>query len=679
MFFSNKNKVDNYYLAIHLKEQEGILFIIDSFNKINPIIDQKKIIYTDGWEHIIEDIDEGLYQLELKHKFQLKKVVFFLYSHLIDKTTGNIKQPYQKKIKKIISELELTPLGFIDCQDGVVNYLEKKDNIKLTAIVIEIDKTNLSLFLYKNNQLIFAQSSARSDYFIDDVINLLTKAKEKTLLPSRIILYNSSDLEKGMNQIITHHWSKDFFFQLPKVEIIKEDDLINNLVNLFVNQIRIEKKEKEDLISESPIDGFFIGEDVKEKYSFPSKEGLLPKKNKVSDFFSFFRKIKEKKFTLKFPSLSFSFNLFRLNKNIIFLIGFLLLIFAFFINEYFLHKLKLELYLPTKKITGIYSFSYGAKEAEILTKEVVVEKTISSVKKATGQKEVGSPARGEVVVYNFSKEITFPKGTVIQTKNINFIFDTEVKVASSSLTSDSSAKLPGKAKVKVTAQEIGEQGNLSKGEKFVIKDYDPEVYFAKNESDFVGGVKKTITTVSSDDLNALEKQVISDLKKQKIDFKIAADEKVINLLTDYEIIDKEFSKEANEEADSVEIKAKIKISSLAFNYKKLIDQIIKKITPSLPKDFVLEPGQISYSISKVDKEKRTVDINILAKATKNINKKELIDKIKFKNSHYLKTILKDEFKIDGYQEYHQQPLIIPYYKDILPFFEKNYQVIFTNL
>ncbi|GIW64981.1 MAG: hypothetical protein KatS3mg092_0914 [Patescibacteria group bacterium] len=126
LFFKKNKDNDNHYLGLFLKEQRGSIFLMKKKDNEIFVIDQINFNYTNGWENLINDIDENLYQLEEKHKVTLSKTIFFLYSHFIDDVTKNIKEPYLKKIKNIAKNLELEALGYIECYEAVSLYLEKK-------------------------------------------------------------------------------------------------------------------------------------------------------------------------------------------------------------------------------------------------------------------------------------------------------------------------------------------------------------------------------------------------------------------------------------------------------------------------------------------------------------------------------------------------------------------------
>lgn len=653
-------KENEFIFGILLKENEGKVVLI----KEGKIIDQIKFSYTNNWENLIEDIDEVLYQLENKHNIHVEQTIFFLYSHLIDHN-GNIKLPYQQKIKTIVKELELKPLGYIECREAISKIYEENEQNLLTAILIEIDLNYISVFIYKGGRLEYGKTIARTDNFIDDFLESIKKITNQIILPTKIILYNSQNLDKEITEIINYRWPTNIFLQIPKVEIIKEDELIKYLVELFNNQLQEAKNSHSKPVE---VEGFLIEEDIKNKSQFIVNSG---KKN-IFNFFSFLKKI-------KLPRTNFKPNLSK-NKNFVLFIGILTILSVFFINEYFFHKLLLNLYLPTKNIKKDITSSYGTNNNKELNLENIKKNfSVSVNKQTTGEKEIGTPAKGKVTIYNFSKEITFPKGTILIAQNQEFILEDETKVASFSFAPDNSAKLPGKIEANIIAKEIGPQGNLSENQTFVIKDYDNETYFAKNQNPLTGGTKKKITTVSKKDLEQLEKLALEKIKKEAVIKEIAKDKKIIDQLTNYSFKKKSFSKEIGEEADSISLTAEIEGEFFAYKKDRLINLIFNKIKDDVSDDYQINKDKIVYQISNLDEKNNTLNINLEIIAIKKIDKEKVVKKLLGKNINQISSILKNEFQVSGYKEIHKQPLKIPFYKNFLPFFQKNIIINIKNL
>lgn len=661
-FFEKKSKENHHYLGIFLKEQKGILIFMSNESGELKIIDKLNFDYTNGWENLIEDVDENLYKLEEAHKITFSKTIFFLYSHLVDDITKNIKAPYLQKIKALVKNLDLEPLGYIECYEAISNYLEKKEQNPLNSIILEIDKSQLGVFIYQGGRLIYKNTIAKTDYIVDDFLAAVSHLKDENIfLPSRIIVYDSDNLDKEVEDLIRYRWDKNFFIQIPKIEILKEDEVIDGLLKVFSKQIELEKNIEQEAKENF---GFVIGKEVEtKKTSFETKKinFNLPKLALPSFNFQLLN-------NFKIPRVDFN-----LNSNFLVIIGFLTILLGLFINEYFFHKASLTIYLPSqiidKKIETNIDYQIATSEAEI-------SETITT----TGKKDIGEKAKGVVTIHNFDdKEMLFNKGTILQANGLKFLLDDDVKVASSTLTADASAKLPGKKEVSITAENIGEEANLNKGTRFKIDNLSENLYFAINDKALSGGSKRQIKTVSASDIANLEAKVLEKAKKQKLNIKFSQNQLVLTDLNDYEISEKKFSKELGEEADSITLNSKIKINVYLYKKDDVSNILINDLKKDLRSDLVLEKNNINFRIlqAKKNNDQLNVLLQVRAKAVANFDKNKALELVLGKNKNQLETILKNNFKIQGYNLIINKNL--PIIENYLPFFKKNIDLKISGL
>ena len=143
-FFNKSNSHENDYLGLLLKEKEGILFLIRIVDNSTNIIAKERFTFSNNWDNLVEDIDEVLYRLELKGFKSPAKCIFFVYSNLVDKYKREIKKAYILKIKEIVKNLELKPLGYIEIHDAVIDFINTKETTPISAILIEINNSLLN-------------------------------------------------------------------------------------------------------------------------------------------------------------------------------------------------------------------------------------------------------------------------------------------------------------------------------------------------------------------------------------------------------------------------------------------------------------------------------------------------------------------------------------------------------
>ena len=498
----------------------------------------------------------------------MKRLFFSVFTSGRQQNQGNKKTVPSKNKKNSRKASRLKPIGYIECYEAVVSYLQTKEGTPLTSILIELDDTNIDIFIYKGGHKMHNYVVARTDNIIDDLHSVLDDLGKNTNLPNRIILYNSSGLVEESTKIISHKWSSDLFVQLPRVEILKEEHIFEGLLAVFEEQIyRSAPASQTTLTKEEPKEvlGFLVGQDVGESVVKQNIPPPSPKK--------FFRNLKIPTFT---PKGGFK------KQYLWALLAVLGIGASLFLFEFYLHKATVTATFASfpveKKVTANGVFDQ-AKEGFLTVQTASSSVVMKDVKITTGKRDIGEKAKGEVTLYNFDdKDKVFSKGTIIQLDSLKFATDDEVKVAASTLASDASAKLPGKSKVKVTAQDIGTESNLDKSKRFKIADLSQSVYFAMNDASFTGGTRKTVKTVSSKDQEDLKASLLQKAKDQQKQEILKSQDKQVTLLDslmDFQLSDIKFSKELGEEGDNLSLQAKVVARYYYFDTS-LMNVVLKK-------------------------------------------------------------------------------------------------------
>ena len=674
-FKKNTNEGKNFF-GILLKENEGIGLVIKIKNSNFILVDQEKFTFTNAWENIAEDLDGVILRLEQRTKLKLNETIFFVYSHFVDEKTKEIKKPYLQKIKELVNNLNLKALGFIECYEAITHYLEKKEEIPLTAILMELDHSNLSIFVFKRGGLTYSKVLAHTDNVIDDLLTCFIEIKGKFVLPSRIILYDSKDLDKESTDIVTYRWSEELFVQLPRVEIIKEHELIQGLLGVFGEQVS-QKISGTKFIEEKPpteVLGFVIGGDVTKQAQTPSFKkdtSLKLAKPSLASISSWINPIIN---LLKSIPMVF-------NKKWTIILGLILVMTALLLTEYFLHKARLTIFLSSKTIKKDINLTSDELKIESFSKSV----DLTDSKSTSGKKEVGEKARGSVTIHNFDdNEKLFTKGTTLETAGLKFNLDQDVKVASASVVTISGGivKQPGKTKTNLTALEIGPQNNLGSGKQFKIDDLLTSLYFGINENAFSGGTKKEVKTVSAKDMEELRKSIQEQGKRQKLDqqdTKKNLDKKVLTDLIEFVLTEEKFGQELGEESDKLTLKSKVKATIYLYEEKELKDLITKKLTKELEKGYVLERQKLLFTINNAIKknDRITLVIDMESKAVKDVPIGDIVRIIRGKSRKNLESSLKANFAAEGF-ELEINPKL-PLLQNWLPFLEKNIDVKISSM
>ncbi|HRN70560.1 MAG TPA: baseplate J/gp47 family protein [Candidatus Woesebacteria bacterium] len=681
--FLKKKPEKNYYFCLYITDTFLAGFVLDIVEGKEVLLAHTKRALTAGYDKILEDTDALISDLEVQAKVSLEKTIFFLHSTMIDPATHDIKDPYKGYIKKIAKELELEPMGYIDVQESIEDYIKNKSI--LNCLIVELNKSEIGMFIYKAGTVLYSSYTPRTTDPATDLQNGLTSINRAQIIPSKMIIYGDFDNTNVVTQIAQYNWDEKIFVQHPTIEALKDLDLFEALAHSFAKELQIEateeSKEEQSTTTTSSF-GFMLGEDVSvtgEKPNPSMQQADLPKSNFSSIFSSMFHSI------ALFVQPSRKGNGTR---NAVIIGGSILVVLGglFFAYEYFLHKVTLKVYLQSKDIEKEFELTIPVSEAG-KSKEVSLIKYISVLdmkdqKNTTGSREIGEKAKGEVVVHNFdNSERTLERGTEITYQNLQFTLDSDVKVASSSGVTSDGTKQSGKAKVAVTATEIGDEYNVAKSTQFKIDSLAESLFLAIADEVFTGGSKKKVNTVSKQDMDALETSVEKQAKSESskvLGAKISKDELLIPDLSEVTITDSTYSKELGEEADTVAIEATSEIEYYTINKTSFLHKLKEELQSEESTDFKLDDKSITYTIEDVENEKNdaTLVVNTKAHLYKNVETNAIKNKIKLKPIASLTDVLKDQFPVERV-EIEQASSTLPFLNGWSPLFSKNIQVLTT--
>lgn len=267
-------------------------------------------------------------------------------------------------------------------------------------------------------------------------------------------------------------------------------------------------------------------------------------KKKSSDKSSKIKNIKESS-KIRVPN----FNVFRVR----FIVGVLLIIalaVGWYVAFYVVPKADVVIKAQTSRVATKVEFTVDPKaESDDLETKTVIGQTQKITKRvterfeATGEKNVGEKATGQITVQNCdsSSSLTVGAGTTFtdNTTGFGFVSDAEVIVPGGSF-NGGGCSTPGEATVAVTAVTNGDTRNLS------ARSYSVEghgAFISGFGSDMTGGTSKIVEVVTADDINKAEK-----LLEQKTDPNIKAE--LAALFKNDEVILGETFKTSNDTPES---------------------------------------------------------------------------------------------------------------------------------
>lgn len=663
--FINTNKTGGeVYCGILLKEAQGTCFVYEKKPHSVFLLKQKEFQYSDGWEHIVDDIDEALSLIEQEMGKQtiISQCIFFVFAHLIDQASHEIAKPYITKLRDISKLLELKPVGYMEVIDAVHEELENEKQTRLSSIVVELDDTQMTTFLFKGGHKIAIQHSSRTDNFADDMQEALEKIAQSHILPNHIYLYDSTDLAEESSDLLLYSWKKNLFIQQPRIAVVQSSTVSKALLKLLEKQLCEQPQvieQKEESKQPKEVMGFTIGGEVAEETMF-EENNIQPKKT----FHFSFPKI-------KFPTFTFS----RITPLIlipIFIIG------LFVGLLFFLHRANITIKVPTEQRSAEIAIQASKKPTKTEQVELQTLATpFSAVEKkdTTGKRDIGEKASGEVTLYSYDeKERQLSKGTKLQVDSLSYETDDSTTIPPSQFAADGITKNPGKAKIKIHASVLGTESNIDKNKRFSVAGISSNIVFGINEASLTGGTKKVVRTIAKADIDNIKSFVIDKAKKEAID-KQQSDTSFILLpeLTTALAKKEEFSGEIGEEADSLKYTASGEVVLSRIPKKTIQDFVEKKLISEKPSGY--ETEKVTFTVKNQKKlENGDIQFTIGGEIvfTKSLNANNIAKTVVGKGKEEGKTLIQSQYGVTQIELNINPPF--PLIQDWMPFWQDHIRI-----
>jgi hypothetical protein len=621
------------------------------------------------------------------------KTVFGVSSSWVK--AGEIQDSYLAMIKKVCTDLSLTPVGFVVLPEAIAHLYKSEEGAPLSAIIIGLGSENLEISVFKLGNLVGTTTVARSVSITDDVTEGLSRFDGASPLPSRMIVFNGKggELEEAKEELMKAGWEstgKMKFLHTPKAEILESSRKvlatslagaaeIGNVTGVASQEESAEDEEK--LPSENEIKnvsepdeetsaedlGFVVGEDVTKDEN--PKEEFVPMSPRVAPEAvatppplpqppppkpqSYLQKTKHvfhgfsSKFLVRGPKISS-----QTSRTPIYfiLIALLVLVLGGGAYWWFVPKAVVTIFVAPKSFqeevsisfstAGVFDESKAIVPAEIVTSQAKGDKT----KSATGAKLIGDKAAGSVQIANGNgNAINLAAGTVLtSTAGLKFVTNTEASVSGQLIPGS-----PGTATLSVTAGDIGAQYNLAKGEVFKVGVFDKSQVAATSQADFSGGSSQQIAAVSADDQKNLENDLKTELSGQvvtELAGKVSDSQLFVNDLAGLDTSSETFDHKIGDVADTLKLSLSVSGTGVAADRAKLQKYAADTLKDKIPSGYALRNSQINFKFKFVGKQNGnlTYTADISANFLPMTNSDDIIGKIIGKSvpdaTKYLSTV-----------------------------------------
>ncbi len=577
------------------------------------------------------------------------KTVFGVTSSWVK--NGEIAEEYLAKIKKLCTDLSLTPVGFVVLSEAIAHLYKSDEGSPVSAIILGLGKESLEISVFKLGTLVGNTSVSRSVSLIEDVVEGLTRFEGASPLPSRFIVFNGKggELEEAKEVLMQASWEDDGkikFLHTPNAEVLSSDRKVlatslagaNEIGNVTqISSVQdvpagpIIGEEVQNIttpeVETTPQDlGFAIGEDVTKPtidsqpiVPQPIQPMAQPQQTfannfspeiKVNDYLQ-----KTKNIFHNFSNSVFANKLFTKNhtpgnksKTPLVSAAVLLTVVLVLAGLYwwFVPKASVVIYASPKKFDQEVDISFSTKgESDVATGVVPATSLTSTVtgdktKSTTGTKVVGDKAKGSVQVQNGTAfPISLTAGTfLVSSGNLKFALDNNASVSAAL-----SPTSPGTASLAVTAETIGAEYNLAKDEVFKVGNYPKAEVDGTSTANFSGGSSQEIPAVDKTDQAALESQLTQELKEKAKDElldKVQDDQILVDDLADTTTASSSYDHKIGEEASNLKLTLTVDATGIAANKAKLLEYARMVLKEKIPSGFVLRDSQINFKFTFVD-------------------------------------------------------------------------------
>lgn len=683
-FFKKESAESGNYLSLTLTTNK-VLACIWTFNLENEVeilgSGQREFTNVDSLIHQAAVAIDAAGEMA---KSDVSQTVFGLSHYWFE--NGEPSTGATKILKNLASDLELDPQAFISLASSVNHLLKSKESVTPQAVIIGIFEDFCEVHLIKNNKVVTSQTT-KSPISAEKIVGLVGRLKEEDQeLPSRVIVFGvneNSDIFQKLSRVNWH----DIFVHEPKIDIIIDQDLAKSVAYAQAQDIlgyeptvasatKDKKETKKAIASGVGEFGFIEGEDIlleRKVQELPPQEPVLEQELKEerktktqltkeeyaveldqAELSPGDEQVQQADFGEELVTVGWLPKIFGLLKKrppvknllIAAAIFLILALIGSFVAAQTLTEAQVRIIVNAKpeesnfNISAVSGGSFDLAKEQITAEEISAQASGNQKAVATGSKNLGEYARGEVTVLNWTTSPKdFPSQTVILAKSgVKFTLDSDIAVASRS------ASTPGQSKVNVKAVEFGPSGNIDAGNDFTFQQFDDLLYSARNDLALIGGAERQVTVVSQDDQDRLAKSLtdlLTDKAKQDLTSKTSgkklADEAII-----IKVLEKAFDKKVDEETSLVNLDMEIEASGIVYDENDLKKLLAGSIT-NLPENLEARPENIK--ITKIDSKRKNNTLSLSgrfqAELVPKFNEDELRGKIAGKSVKEARAIIKE--------------------------------------
>jgi hypothetical protein len=134
----------------------------------------------------------------------------------------NLKDTHLNFLKHLTKELSVEPIAYVSTSHAITHLLQKQTGVPTTAILVEVANP-LNVTIVKGGKILGSKAVKRTHDLPVDIEKALHTFPEIEVMPSKIALYGSGDINKFKDEVQSYNWMNSLpFLHLPKVESLEE-------------------------------------------------------------------------------------------------------------------------------------------------------------------------------------------------------------------------------------------------------------------------------------------------------------------------------------------------------------------------------------------------------------------------------------------------------------------------
>lgn len=622
------------------------------------ILSQSSLLAFENDEDGLIKTDQALQELGAESE-HVNEIVFGFDIQWVDEA-GLLKEK-KPFIKNITESLGLKPVGFVVITDALAQQVIAQDSLA-SQVLVYIQNDTVALSLIKQGKLLQHLSVGRSEDIVQDIVEGLARLAaqatgKEAYLPAKLALASPvltpQELDDAQDQIANYNWSENHpFVQAPVIETMLAADVLRAVVE----QGGMAVAESKGLKGKQSSAADPVGETAAQDFGFEKKDFDGPSGDNFEPATSFGVPIAESSLpdvpeektpiaeSSQRPRRAWKLPPFLKNiarwyenhphKKIILggAVGGVLALVLLFIGWIVLsYQVAVSVQLAERVITkdiaitldpNVASTNAAAQilKASMETAQVDGQETLAT----TGVTLVGEKASGTVTLFNkTTAPKTFAAGTVLSADNIAFTLNEEVTVASASVEENDSGtgetKNYGQIETKVTARDIGANGNISQGTELTVANFSSGTYAASAKEGLSGGSSREVRVVSQEDQAKVLEQLRTKLiDKANQDFQAKSGNGTYYLPSSVaRTLQAKYDNEVGKESDQLKLDLSLEVSAVVYRSEELRPLLEEALKADIPEGYQLiaaEPEVLTSPREATASSRIVLDANVTAKA-----------------------------------------------------------------